>query len=282
MPSGYFVPEVVQSREIRETDFFFVFKNREILVSRTGVEIRFPTQKELGEITDALGIRYFIGAIGSDFCFACGIDSGDLPESFSFEPLRNAYLDSAEKWRPALSTAVLVVDWDLNHRFCGRCGGETVVMDNEWCRKCSSCGHSAYPRTSPAVIVAVLNEGKILLAHNRRFTQPVYSLIAGFVEPGEFLEDAVRREVLEETGLMVCDVRYFGSQSWPFPDSLMVGFVARYDRGTISLNEELEDAGWYTAETMPQIPSHGSISRKIIDWYLETGGDGALPRDREP
>ena len=282
LPAGCFVPEITQPRETRDTDYLFVFKNREVLVNRHGKDLRIPKRRELGGIVDTLKLHYFIGTLGDDLCFAGGIEGDRVPDAFVFEPLRTVYLDSGELWRPAISTAVLVVDWDLNHRFCGRCGEKTVVSHNEWCRRCSSCGHSAFPRTSPAVIVAVLKKGKILLAHNRRFAQAIYSLIAGFVEPGEFLEDAVRREVMEEAGLLVRNIRYFGSQSWPFPDSLMVGFIAEYQSGTITLNEELEDARWFDSGAMPEIPTHGSISRKIIDWYLETGGDGALPEGRAP
>jgi NAD+ diphosphatase len=175
----------------------------------------------------------------------------------------------------------LVKDWILNTRYCGRCGARTTTLDHEWGNSCPDCGHTAYPRMSPAVIVAVIKEGKILLAHNRRFTTPVYSLIAGFVEAGEDLEGAVHREILEETGLRVKNVRYFDSQCWPFPDSLMVAYVAEYASGELKINEELMDAQWFDRDNMPDVPVRGPISRMVIDWYLETGGYGALRQEME-
>lgn len=275
MRDGEFIPDIVQPRPPAETDIIFYFKNRELLI-RDGTDApEFPTFSEIGTFGDADSCRY-IGTLNGSHCYASPFD-GETADGFVFENLRTVYFNSGEPWRSAMSTAVLVVDWDSNHRYCGRCGTETTVESTEWCRKCPSCGQPAYPRTSPAVIVAIINERKILLAHNKRFSTPIYSLIAGFVEPGEHLENAVRREVLEETGLTVGKIRYFGSQSWPFPDSLMIGFVARYESGEIVLNEELEDAGWFTPDNMPEIPTHGSISRRIIEWYLESEGDGVLP-----
>jgi NAD+ diphosphatase len=256
----------------------FCFLNREILVQRKDGKPQFTRFEQIDPKKTA---PRFIGVIGDMSCFTA-IYSEEPPRGFGFENRRSVYFDSDDTWRPAMSTAVLVADWDLNHRFCGRCGEQTIEEEGEWCRTCPSCGHSQYPRISPAVIVAILKEGKILLAHNRRFTAPVYSLIAGFAEPGEFLEDTVRREVCEETGLAVKNIRYFASQSWPFPDSLMIGFIADYDSGSLNLNGELADAAWFTSDAMPNIPGHGTISRRIIDWYLETGGDGALPADTEP
>jgi NAD+ diphosphatase len=278
LPTDRFIPEIIPPRTSRKTDHLFLFRNREILVRRGGSGPVFPTFADLVQDEAAAGPR-FIGGFGDDLCFAMAFDHTALPDGFAFENLRTVYLDSAAVWRPAMSTAVLVVEWDANHKYCGRCGTETAVAKDEWCRKCPSCDQPAYPRISPAVIVAILRDGKILLAHNKRFNAPIYSLIAGFVEPGEFLEDAVRREVLEETAIEVTNIRYFGSQSWPFPNSLMIGFVAEYVSGSIVVNDELSDASWYGPDSMPEIPGHGSISRRIIDWYLDTGGDGALPGD---
>lgn len=277
MPAGKFIPEIIQPRPKEKDDLVFYFQNRELLIRNGDGAPEFPTFAELYDSAEGTDGR-FIGSIDGRSCYAAAFD-GEPPEGYRFETLRNVFLQSSVPWRSVMSTAVLVVDWDANHRFCGRCGTKTEVESTEWCRKCPSCGQRAYPRISPAVIVAVIKDKKILLAHNKRFSSPIYSLIAGFVEPGEFLEDTVRREVLEETGLAVGDIRYYGSQAWPFPDSLMIGFIARYQSGEITLNEELEDAGWFTPDGMPEIPVHGSISRRIIDWYLASEGDGALPED---
>ena len=125
-----------------------------------------------------------------------------------------------------------------------------------------------FPRTSPAVIVLVEREGKALLAHARRFTEGLYSVLAGFVEPGETLEEAVAREIQEEVGIQVTDIRYFGSQPWPFPDSFMVGFTARYESGEIRVDgNEITQADWFSPNELPTIPDQVSIARRLIDWF---------------
>ena len=130
-----------------------------------------------------------------------------------------------------------------------------------------------FPRLSPAVIVLVQRGNQLLMARSRHFAPGVYSVLAGFVEPGETLEEAVEREVFEETGIRVKDIRYFGSQPWPFPHSLMIGFTARYAGGEIKINdEEIEDAGWYTADRLPGQPGKISIARQLIEWFVAKQG----------
>ena len=128
-----------------------------------------------------------------------------------------------------------------------------------------------YPRISPAVIVAVVRDKRILLARSTRFTSSFHSVLAGFVETGETLEDAVRREIFEEVGIQVRNIRYFGSQPWPFPDSLMVAFTAEYAGGEITLDDnEIVTADWYSAAELPRVPGKISIARRLIDWFTET------------
>ena len=146
--------------------------------------------------------------------------------------------------------------------------------------RCPGCGLTAFPKISPAVIVLVEKEGKLLLARGRRFALPFYSVLAGFVEPGESLEDTVHREILEEVGIRVKNVRYFGSQPWPYPDSLMIGFTAEYAGGEIKEDpEEILDAAWFAPDDLPSIPGKVSIARKLIDWFVEKElkGKGPLP-----
>ncbi len=161
-----------------------------------------------------------------------------------------------------------VLDWDRNHQFCGRCGGPTLASERERARSCPSCKLTFYPRISPAIIVGVHRDGRILLAHNRRHrgSRPMFSVLAGFVEPGESLEECVRREVAEEVGLELGEIRYFASQPWPFPDSLMVGFTAEYRSGEIRVDGvEIMEASWFAPESLPPIPPPGTIARQIID-----------------
>lgn len=172
-----------------------------------------------------------------------------------------------ELWRVA-GTALQFLDWDRNHQFCGRCGGPTTASETDRSRSCPRCSLHFYPRISPAIIVGIHRAGRILLARNRRYRgpHPLYSVLAGFVEPGESLEECVRREVVEEVSLELGEIRYFASQPWPFPDSLMVGFTAEYGAGEIRVDgEEILDADWFDRDTLPAIPPQGTIARRIID-----------------
>ena len=162
--------------------------------------------------------------------------------------------------------------WRQFRRYCGQCGAMTEDLAGECARRCPGCGAVFYPALAPAVITAIFHpDGRLLLAHNRKFRSGVYSLIAGFVEPGEPLEEAVRREIAEEIGVTVRNIRYFGSQSWPYPNSLMIGFTAEYLDGELRPDgTEIESAGFFTPETMPEIPAPGSIARTMIERWLQT------------
>jgi NAD+ diphosphatase len=167
--------------------------------------------------------------------------------------------------------AVQIVDWDRTHRFCGACATPTEPAAGERARRCPACGLLAFPRLAPACIVLVERDGEVLLARGRAFGVPMYSCLAGFVEPGETVEEAVHREVEEEVGVTVRDVRWFGSQPWPFPHSLMLGFFAAYDGGDIRLQEsEIVDAAWFAPDALPAIPPPISIARRLIDAWLST------------
>ncbi len=140
----------------------------------------------------------------------------------------------------------------------------------ERAKRCPQCGFLYFPRLAPAIIVLIERGDQLLMARSHRFAPGVYSVLAGFVEPGESLEEAVVREVKEEVGISIKDIRYFGSQPWPFPHSLMVGFTATYAGGDISVDPtELEDAGWFTVDSIPPLPGKLSIARKLIDRFIE-------------
>jgi NAD+ diphosphatase len=173
------------------------------------------------------------------------------------------------------SQAVQVVAWDRNHRFCGRCATPTEPVPGERLRVCPNCGLSAYPRLSPAIIVLVTrgeHDEQALLAWGRRSLKPRFSTLAGFVEIGESLEHAVRREIQEETAIEVSDITYFGSQPWPFPSQLMVGFRARYAAGEIAVQEsEIVEARWFTPEDVAQVTvprGPFTIAGWLIDGWL--------------
>ena len=162
--------------------------------------------------------------------------------------------------------AIQLLEWDRTHRFCGACATPTARDASERARRCPACHHSAYPRISPAMMRLITRGREILLARNVNFPAGRYSALAGFLEAGESIEDAIHREVEEEVGLSVTDLRYFSSQSWPFPHSLMIAFTAEYARGELRPNgHEIAEAGWFRRDNLPQLPPRISIARALID-----------------
>jgi NAD+ diphosphatase len=251
--------------------WWFAFRGSELLVRLEGSEARILRSPEWEVLALPAGSPHAVGQLQGAGAWAVELPEGmEPPEGMVFHGLRRLWgLLDEETWRLA-GRAVQIVDWDRNHRFCGRCGAGTEPKAGEWARVCSRCGLQHFPRLSPAVIVRVERGDEILLARSPHFPPGVYSTIAGFVEPGESLEQTVVREVEEEVGIRVTNVRYFGSQPWPFPNSLMIGFVADYESGEIRPEPgEIEDAGWFTVETLPKVPPKLSIARALIDEFLD-------------
>ena len=227
----------------------------------------------LGRLEGAEPIECFSGEIASE---------AELPPGFAAHELRSLFEIFPDYEVALAGRAKQIVHWDRDHQFCGRCGTPTAALESERSRRCPACGLTSYPRISPAIIVAVTrhcDDGpRILLARNHRFPTGRYSVVAGFVEPGETLEDCVRREVAEETGIQVDNIRYFGSQPWPFPNSLMVGFTADYAGGDFAFaDDEIADAQWFAPDALPLVPPKISIARKLIDAFVarHTEGDAA-------
>jgi len=218
----------------------------------------------------------FVGSVAGRHCWAIDLNDGGAAETWSgpFVNLMRLHGDVDEIVWAAAGRAVQLVDWNRNHRFCGRCATPTEISAGERARRCASCGLQVFPRLAPAIITLVeRDDGRVLLARNARWPGGMYSCLAGFVEPGESVEDAVRREVREEVGVDVDGLRYFGSQPWPFPHSLMLGFHARYAGGDLVVDgEEIAEARWFGADELPAIPGRISIARKLIDdWRGRSG-----------
>lgn len=196
-----------------------------------------------------------------------------IPHENSFEKndIRNLLSVMKTEDLNIISRARHMLEWDYSHKFCGICGkklNEYNIKQNN--KVCPECGYIHYPKMAPAIIVGITKGDKILLAHNVNFKNNVYSLIAGFVEPGEKLEETVRREVGEEVGIKVKNIKYFSSQPWPFPDSMMIGFTAEWESGDIKPDGvEIADAGWYEVSKLPNLPLNGSIARRIINFIFE-------------
>lgn len=194
----------------------------------------------------------------------------DHPE-LQMMPLRKTFtLLAEEDYRLAGKCAELVY-WDQQTRYCGVCGSP-LEWQTEISKQCPHCGKEWWPSLATAVIVRITRGEEILMVHARNFRGNFYGLVAGFVETGETLEEAVVREVREETGLRIRDLRYWGSQPWPFPCGLMVGFTATYDGGELKLQrEELGGGGWFRRDNMPEIPAKASIARELIEEWLAMG-----------
>ncbi|WP_415884860.1 NAD(+) diphosphatase [Neptuniibacter sp. QD37_6] len=169
-----------------------------------------------------------------------------------------------------LSAAAQVVTWHASFKFCPRCATELIMDEADLAKVCPSCGHHQYPRLSPCIIVLVRNGKKCLLAHSSKFKSGRYSTLAGFIEAGESAEHAVEREVMEEVGIRVKNIKYVCSQSWPFPHSFMLGFMADYSEGEITPDgEEILSADWFSVDDLPTIPPKFTISRQLIDKFIE-------------
>jgi NAD+ diphosphatase len=213
----------------------------------------------------------YLGTLGGDHCFAAEVDKAtEPPEGMRFEGLRALYGRLPDDLFFLAGRAVQIIAWDRTHQFCGHCGTRTVYHKVDRATECPNCGLVNYPRIAPAVIVAVERGDELLLARNANFPAAFFSVLAGFVEAGESLEETVRRELREEVSIEVENIRYFGSQSWPFPNSLMVGFTATYASGEICVDtNEVAEAAWFRYDTIPRVPPSLSIARKLIDAFIE-------------
>lgn len=198
-------------------------------------------------------------------CYTASIEA--LPKHpFQLVGVRRLYgLAGAEAFALA-GRATQLLDWQINHRYCGKCGAPTRKKDGQFAMSCSACNLLFYPRIAPAVMILVLRGDEVLLARSSHFTPGVFSALAGFVEAGETLEQGAIREVREEVGIEITNLRYFRSQSWPFPNSLMVAFTASYVSGILTPDtSEIEAAHWFVRSALPPLPDPMSISRQLID-----------------
>ena len=192
------------------------------------------------------------------------LENGSEPKSHS---LRGFFLKGNHDVFNLVSRAWQLALFRRTHRYCGQCGSAMQQVDWELAMLCHTCGHRCYPRISPCIIVAIHHQGKILLAQGKAQREvKMFSTLAGFVESGESLEDAVHREVYEEVGVKIKDLEYFGSQPWPFPHSLMMGFLAEYDSGEIQVDgKEILEANWYELDELPFVPPNMSIAGQLIE-----------------
>jgi len=267
--------------------YWFIFDRGRLLVNTAGTENpdntddavnrrSIPFIEDMGKLRPLLLDVHYLGLIdGKESYFAelgANMDENVRALSgFARMELKMLFGSLEDDWFRLANRAFHLLSWVKKNRFCGVCGGELSMSEDEVAFKCDKCGNIIYPRISPAVIVAITRGEEILLAHSARFANGMYSVIAGFVEAGETLEECVEREIGEEVGIQVRNIRYFCSQPWPYPDSLMVAFTAEYESGEIRIdNKEITDADWYTADRLPGLPLKVSVARKLIDNWLKS------------
>ncbi len=259
---------------------WFIFNNNNLLYSQNSqkkenIIAELISPSEIGLVTTT---PLYLGKADGVDCWAAEVvlDNANNPDccknaGFDFKNLRELFSSLGDEFFSLAGRAMQTVKWHNSFKYCSSCAGELKNSETERAKICTKCSKIFYPVISPAVIVAVKKENKILLAHNNAYPDPTrYSILAGFVEPGESLEQTVSREIEEEVSVKVKNIKYFGSQSWPFPHSLMIGFTAEYDSGEIKPDGvEIGAAGWFGASELPGIPPHGSISRTLIDNFVK-------------
>lgn len=262
------------SEKGKETPYWFAFRGNALLVHEEGA-IRVLEPDFLDELD--LGAYPYkpVGFLEGRPCYVVDLDSDTKPpEGTIFRDLRGLFATIDEDLFRMAGRAIQILEFDRTHQFCGRCAARTVQGPDELSRKCSRCATVYHPRLSPASIVLVRRgDDEVLLARSPGFPKGMYSVLAGFVEPGESIEETISREIREEVGIEVRNVRYFGSQPWPFPHSLMIGFTAEYAGGKIRPEPgEIEDASWYNIDALPDLPPRVSIARAMIDAFVAENG----------
>jgi NAD+ diphosphatase len=267
---GDFVPDCDFHPSADQPWRVLVFYQDRLVIRAQNGEAVLPHPGELGDLTPdlRLGLGMVDGRVYGGWSLG---QAPELPNGLRMEGLRALFGRLGETEFQLAGYALQLLNWLADNRHCGRCGEAMVLEKGDRALVCSVCRHTVYPRISPAIIVAVTSGNRLLLGRSGRFPgRRMFSVVAGYVEPGETLEDCVRREVREEVGLEVRRIRYFGSQAWPFSGALMVGFTAEHAAGSIRVDgNEILEAGWFAPDRLPEIPGKISIARQLIDWFVD-------------
>ena len=256
----HFEPAVLQPTAPTEQAWCFAFHEGQVLLPGAEEAIALLP---VPAIVFGQAPRHYLGRLGGIDCWTLKLDA--VPAGWRALPLRAAMMALPEPLMLLAGRAAQVLEWERSHRFCGVCGTPTEALAHERARRCPACAQVVYPRLSPAMMALVWRGRELLLARSPGYKPGSYSALAGFVEAGESLEDCVVREVAEEVGVQVRNLRYYGSQSWPFPHSLMVAYTAEWDGGEIVPQPgEIEDAQWFDIDALPLIPPRFSIAGHLI------------------
>lgn len=262
------LPKSAEQEENGEALYFTVIQEQLLSINEHGIP-RPVTSDEFRWLDVEVSRRIYMGEWRGQSCYALEA-SGHVPREYLLSDLR-AWLGRVEPGMFYLAgRAKQLIEWHKNHVYCGRCGEKTDDHGLDRAIECRQCGLVNYPRLSPSIIVLVRRGTEALLARNALWPSGMYSTLAGFVEPGESIEQTVHREIWEEVNIKVNNVRYLGSQSWPFPNSLMLGFHAEYESGDIAYHDgEISDARWFKHNELPNIPGSTAISRWLIDAFVD-------------
>lgn len=272
-----FIPSIAKPSEQTEPAWWFVFQESKLLVRTENDSLTVPCVpgNDPFSLSPCLR-RQYLGILDRRHCYAAESENVIWPRGMSFQGLRSLFGMLDEDLYKAAGFALQILNWDKISRYCGHCAAPLRDKEDERAKICPQCGLVTYPRISPAVIVSVIRDHQILLAHSSRFPiSRLYSVLAGYAEFGESLEETIIREVREEVRIEVKNIRYFGSQPWPYSNSLMVAFTAEYAGGEIRADHfEITDAGWFAADNLPSLPGRGSIARELIESFCQTCREG--------
>jgi len=244
-----------------------LFVDEGIVVNRQTTSPLVPFASTLKQLGLGLHSAYLDDSTLVVKCYNTLTPEQMLKQGFLIHPAKDFLYQSYQKpIQPLILRAIHCLSWDTKLQYCSQCATKIQNIANKTEKKCATCNLSFFPHFSPAIMVLIQRDHEILLARSRHFETGMYSALAGFIDLGETAEEAVHREVQEEVGLKISDLKYFGSQPWPFPDSFMIAFTANYVKGDLKIDpKEIEDAQWFNIHHVPKLPSHGSIARALID-----------------
>ena len=263
-----YVPQHQAPATRDEPALWFAFRNAELLVCDSDAAPCLPCCAEISEHGVEPQRLHYLGRYDGQHSYAVAIaESQALPEGWRPIGLRDAFAAFDVELAALAGRAFQILEWERNHQYCSRCGTKTAQRNDERARSCPNCRMRTYPPICPAIMVLVTDGNRrVLLARKPASPKGRFTALAGFVEPGEMLEDTVARETREEVGVEITNIRYFGSQPWPFPHSLMIAFTAEYAGGELKPDGvEIEEARWFDVDELPTLPASISISRRLID-----------------
>lgn len=266
-----FEPGFIPGIQATDGTWWFLFQENNLLIDARGGRSAIPRWVDFAGRSPQLTASQSLGRLNGEPAFAAALANGARPPAgMQFRSVRSLFGDLSDELYQAAGYAFQILDWHRRHHFCSRCGAPLQDKPDERARQCRRCDLRVYPRINPCIIVAVVKDDELLLVRRRAIAAGLYSVVAGYVEAGETLEACLRREVLEEAGIRVGRIAYFGSQPWPYSSSLMVAFTAEYAGGEIRVDgREISEAGWFRAQRLPPVPGWGSIAAKLIDWFVQ-------------